>query len=523
VSRFLFVVPPLTGHVNPAVAVGAELTARGHDVAWAGHPGTLRPLLADDARVFAVVDDALADRLWGDRERWVALRGPAALKSFWEEFLIPLAQAMLGPTARSIAGFAPDVVIADQQALAGAAAARRAGVAWATSATTPGELSGSLTAMPRVEEWITGLLTALQLDNGITDPVDLRFSDQLVLAYTTEALFGDTTGFGPQYVFTGPALSGRTERGSFPWHWLDPGRPGLLVSLGTLNGAAGQRFFGTVLDALADLGDELQAVIAAPYPWAAGGVPGASTFGSGALGSRAFGSGALGSGALGSDVLGSGALGNEALRSGTLGSGALRGGALGSGALRGGALGSGALRSGALGNKALGSGLPGSGVLGNEALRSEPLGSGSLGGSALESGAAGGGAIGGAFLDGAPGSGVPPHILFAGHVPQLALLPRMSAVVSHGGHNTVCETLAHGLPLVVTPIRDDQPLIAQQVADAGAGLRLRFGRLRAGELRDAVRAVLGDPAYRTAAVRVRDSFTAAGGAVTAADHLEKLL
>jgi UDP:flavonoid glycosyltransferase YjiC (YdhE family) len=493
VSRFLFVVPPLTGHVNPAVAVGAELTARGHDVAWAGHPGTLRPLLADDARVFAVVDDALADRLWGDRERWVALRGPAALKSFWEEFLIPLAQAMLGPTARSIAGFAPDVVIADQQALAGAAAARRAGVAWATSATTPGELSGSLTAMPRVEEWITGLLTALQLDNGITDPVDLRFSDQLVLAYTTEALFGDTTGFGPQYVFTGPALSGRTERGSFPWHWLDPGRPGLLVSLGTLNGAAGQRFFGTVLDALADLGDELQAVIAAPYPWAAGGVPGASAFGSGALGSRAFGSGAL------------------------------RGGALGSGALRGGALGSGALRSGALGNKALGSGLPGSGVLGNEALRSEPLGSGSLGGSALESGAAGGGAIGGAFLDGAPGSGVPPHILFAGHVPQLALLPRMSAVVSHGGHNTVCETLAHGLPLVVTPIRDDQPLIAQQVADAGAGLRLRFGRLRAGELRDAVRAVLGNPAYRTAAVRVRDSFTAAGGAVTAADHLEKLL
>jgi UDP:flavonoid glycosyltransferase YjiC (YdhE family) len=498
VSRFLFVVPPLTGHVNPAVAVGAELTARGHDVAWAGHPGTLRPLLADDARVFAVVDDALADRLWGDRERWVALRGPAALKSFWEEFLIPLAQAMLGPTARSIAGFAPDVVIADQQALAGAAAARRAGVAWATSATTPGELSGSLTAMPRVEEWITGLLTALQLDNGITDPVDLRFSDQLVLAYTTEALFGDTTGFGPQYVFTGPALSGRTERGSFPWHWLDPGRPGLLVSLGTLNGAAGQRFFGTVLDALADLGDELQAVIAAPYPWAAGGVPGASAFGSGALGSRAFGSGALGSGALGSDVLGSGALGNEALRSG------------------------------ALGNKALGSGLPGSGVPGNEALRSEPLGSeplgsGSLGGSALESGAAGGGAIGGAFLDGAPGSGVPPHILFAGHVPQLALLPRMSAVVSHGGHNTVCETLAHGLPLVVTPIRDDQPLIAQQVADAGAGLRLRFGRLRAGELRDAVRAVLGDPAYRTAAVRVRDSFTAAGGAVTAADHLEKLL
>jgi MGT family glycosyltransferase len=118
---------------------------------------------------------------------------------------------------------------------------------------------------------------------------------------------------------------------------------------------------------------------------------------------------------------------------------------------------------------------------------------------------------------------VPPHIRFTGPVPQLALLPRMSAVVSHGGHNTVCESLAHGLPLVVSPIKDDQPLVAQQVVDAGAGVRLRFNRVRPDELRDAVRAVLGEPGYRVAAGRIRDSFTAAGGAQTAADHLEKLL
>ncbi|HEY0935176.1 MAG TPA: nucleotide disphospho-sugar-binding domain-containing protein [Trebonia sp.] len=387
-SRFLFVVPPLTGHVNPTVAVGAELTARGHQVAWAGHPGTLEPLLADGARIFPVLDDTLTARLADNREHWMGLRGAAALKFFWEDFVIPLARVMLPPTAEAIARFAPDVVIADQQALAGAVAARRAGTAWATSATTPGELTGSLAAaMPKVEEWVTGLLTAFQRDSGVTDPVDLRFSDQLVLAYTTPALFGDTTGFGGQYVFTGPALASRQERTSFPWKWLDPGRARVLVSLGTINGPAGVRFFGTVVDALADLGSELQAVVAAPPP-------------------------------------------------------------------------------------------------------DRP---------------------------------VPPHILFAGHVPQLALLPRMSAVVSHGGHNTVCESLAHGLPLVVTPIRDDQPLVAQQVADAGAGIRLRFGRLRASELRDAVRAVLGEPRYRTAAQRVRDCFAAAGGAATAADCLEKLL
>ncbi|MFC0845134.1 hypothetical protein ACFH04_15630 [Streptomyces noboritoensis] len=44
-SRFLFVVPPLTGHINPAAAVAAELTARGHEVAWAGRPAIVERLV----------------------------------------------------------------------------------------------------------------------------------------------------------------------------------------------------------------------------------------------------------------------------------------------------------------------------------------------------------------------------------------------------------------------------------------------------------------------------------------------
>jgi MGT family glycosyltransferase len=385
-SRFLFVVPPLTGHINPTVSVGAELTARGHDVAWAGHPGTLWPLLPADARVFPVIDEELDAHLRRGRERWMELRGAAALKFFWEDFIFPLARAMMPGTEDTIGRFAPDVVVADQQALAGAVAARRHEKIWVTSATTPAELLRPLAAMPKVEEWISGQMTAFQLDNGINDLVDLRFSDRLVLAFTTSSLMGDTSAFGGHYAFVGPALTGRADDTPFPWEWLDPGRRHLLVSLGTVNGPAGERFFQVVTDTLAGLGGELQAIVVAR-----------------------------------------------------------------------------------------------------------------------------------------PAGDVPSHILFAERVPQLALLPHMSAVVSHGGHNTVCESLAHGIPLVVTPIRDDQPIVAQQVADAGAGLRLRFGRLRLAELRDAIRAVLDDASYREAACRVRDSFAAAGGAASAANHLEKLL
>jgi UDP:flavonoid glycosyltransferase YjiC (YdhE family) len=95
-------------------------------------------------------------------------------------------------------------------------------------------------------------------------------------------------------------------------------------------------------------------------------------------------------------------------------------------------------------------------------------------------------------------------------------------VVCHGGHNTVCEALAHGVPLVVAPIRDDQPVIADQVAAAGAGLRIKFGRIRADGLREAIATILADSDIRTAAARVRDSFASAGGPRVAASHLERL-
>ncbi len=117
---------------------------------------------------------------------------------------------------------------------------------------------------------------------------------------------------------------------------------------------------------------------------------------------------------------------------------------------------------------------------------------------------------------------VPANFIVRPYVPQLQLLPKVSAVVTHGGHNTVCESLSQGLPLVVTPIRDDQPIVANQVAAAGCGLRLRFARLGATALRDAVRRVLGEPSFRDAALRVRDSFVHAGGAPAAAEALDAL-
>ena len=67
--KVLFVVPPLTGHVNPTISIARALQSRGHEVAWVAHPGKVRPLLPRDARLFALPEDVSADHAARVRER----------------------------------------------------------------------------------------------------------------------------------------------------------------------------------------------------------------------------------------------------------------------------------------------------------------------------------------------------------------------------------------------------------------------------------------------------------------------
>ncbi|MGH4027757.1 glycosyltransferase [Actinomycetota bacterium Odt1-20B] len=255
-SRFLFVVPPLVGHINPLVGVAAELTARGHRVAWAGLPRVVEELTPAETEVYAC---AVPENV----ERPPELRGVAALQFLWQEFFGPLARAMAPGVEAAAEEFRPDVVVADQQALAGALVAERLGLPCATSATTSAEFSGALESMPKVEEWIGSLLGDLRAELGDARRThDPRFSRDLVLAFTTRELAGECRHESPvQWV--GPAIAERPAP-DFPWEWLDPGRALVLVSLGTANADTGARFLAECATAVRERAPRLQAVVADP-------------------------------------------------------------------------------------------------------------------------------------------------------------------------------------------------------------------------------------------------------------------
>jgi MGT family glycosyltransferase len=378
--RYLFVVPPLTGHVNPTIAVAEELLRRGHRVAWAGPEVQVRRRLPGWAEVFAT-DDAPAGA-----DRWLTARGAAGLKYLWEDYLVPLARAMVSGVGDAVDAYAPDVLVVDQHAVAGAVVARAAGVRWATSASNTVEFVDPYRTVPKVGAWISRLLADFAAEHGQTGG-DLRCSEQLVLIFSTPELAGPACGASDRWAFVGPALGGRPAQVDFPWPELAPDRARVLVSVGTLNAGLAAGFYRTVAEAFRSLDDRLQAILIAP-----------------------------------------------------------------------------------------------------PAMLPDP----------------------------------PANVLVRASVPQLALLPHVNAVVCHGGHNTICEALAYGLPVVVAPIRHDGPINADQVVNARAGIRTRFARLTPGELSSAVIRVLDDPDFCAAARRIRDSFRAAGGARAAADRLAEL-
>jgi zeaxanthin glucosyltransferase len=267
--------------------------------------------------------------------------------------------------------------------------AERHGIPYATSVTTSAELTDPLSTMPKVDAWLKGRFASLREQFGdVERGDDPRFSPHGIIAFTGRALLGDAPLPWDGVHLVGPAIAPRASQYDFPYEELDPERRKVLVTLGTANADAGERFLGEALAALDALGETVQGIVVDP----------------------------------------------------------------------------------------------------------------------------------GGLLDGQSHPGV----LIREYVPQLDLLPHLDAVVCHGGHNTVCEALAQGLPLVVAPVRDDHPLVADQVVAAGAGLRVKFGRIRAAALAEAVDAALHDPGLRKGAALVKASFERAGGAPAAAAAVEEL-
>lgn len=264
-ARVLITVPPLTGHLNPALALARQLAAEGHELAWAVHAQRIGDKLPAGARVYALDDEIQSEDLGSASPK---VRGIESVRVFFEDYTMPMARQVLAPLEAAARDFAPDVMLVDHQMPAGALVARKLDLPWATQVTTSASI---LKMSPVLDAWVAEQYRSLQQDYL---PAEKRverpdFSPQRVIVWSIEALLGHAHARVPApYRFVGPPQTQNRRGIEFPWDWLDASRRCLLVSLGTVSRDRDTRFFEVMLQALAQL-PQLQAVMVAPASLAA--------------------------------------------------------------------------------------------------------------------------------------------------------------------------------------------------------------------------------------------------------------
>lgn len=113
---------------------------------------------------------------------------------------------------------------------------------------------------------------------------------------------------------------------------------------------------------------------------------------------------------------------------------------------------------------------------------------------------------------------IPEGIIVRPRVDQLAVLRQADAFITHCGMNSVSESIACGVPMVLFPQHSEEGAVANRAAELQTGVLLRDTAPQT--IRAAVESVLQNSALRENARALAATFREAGGAPRAADKIE---
>jgi UDP:flavonoid glycosyltransferase YjiC (YdhE family) len=101
---------------------------------------------------------------------------------------------------------------------------------------------------------------------------------------------------------------------------------------------------------------------------------------------------------------------------------------------------------------------------------------------------------------------IPDNARLASYLPFEWLLPKVDVLVTNGGYGSVNQAMSFGIPLVTAGLTEDKADVNARVAWSGVGINLATNNPTPQALREAVRAVLDKPDYRSGASAMADEF-----------------
>lgn len=118
---------------------------------------------------------------------------------------------------------------------------------------------------------------------------------------------------------------------------------------------------------------------------------------------------------------------------------------------------------------------------------------------------------------------LPGSPLVVEYAPQQEVIAKASLTITHGGLNTVLDSLSYGVPLVAIPITFEQPGNAARIRWTKTGEVIPVFRVRVNNLRATIQRVLTEEIYRTNAQKMQQAIAKSGGVTRAADIIEQVI
>ncbi|MEY8352665.1 nucleotide disphospho-sugar-binding domain-containing protein [Lachnospiraceae bacterium 54-53] len=106
---------------------------------------------------------------------------------------------------------------------------------------------------------------------------------------------------------------------------------------------------------------------------------------------------------------------------------------------------------------------------------------------------------------------IPDNIFIYPHVPQLQILQRTSLFITHGGMNSVNESIYYGVPMLAIPVGNDQPAVAKQIDALHLGKYLSKKHLKPEALAAGAMSILNDDSYKKSIQAFQTIMGNAGG------------
>jgi MGT family glycosyltransferase len=115
---------------------------------------------------------------------------------------------------------------------------------------------------------------------------------------------------------------------------------------------------------------------------------------------------------------------------------------------------------------------------------------------------------------------LPDNFTVAQYVPQLSILQEADLFITHGGMNSISESIFYTVPMIVVPNTLEQAINAARIEQLSAGLYFDSSRLTIETLRTSTDSAIKDSSLIRGLERIKTSFLQAGGVPRAAEQIQ---